>query len=161
MSEPVSTNPLASFLPMGRDPRAHVRARWASLTVGIGCTGAAWTSAGTEGLAAGVIATALVVGFFWSGMIPLLIVRGRDASAVAGLGIVLITYSLRLAVVLLVLGLSRSWDFADGFWIGVTIIACALTWITVQVVSTMRRQQPETRSTSAEDAPSPSAAPDR
>lgn len=100
---------------------------------------AAWLDAGAGGLVAGLIATLLVIGFFWTGLLPLFAVKGPDASMATGLAVLLFTYTARLAVVLVVLVLSRRWDFLDERWAGVTIIASALTWIATHVALTIRR----------------------
>lgn len=139
MSPP--TDRMAGYLTVGRHTRAHVMARWATLAAGVICSVAAWLDVGAGGLVAGALATLLVIGFLWSGLLPLFAVRGKDASMAAGLGILLLMYTARLAVVLIVLVLSRQWEFVNRSWVGVTIIACALTWIAVHVAVTMQRRK--------------------
>jgi hypothetical protein len=121
-----------------RRPGAHVRARHATLFGGLLCSLFAWLAAGGGGLATGLLATLLVVAFLWSGAVPLQITRGLESRAGIGLAVLLLTYTLRLALVLLVLRLARRAEFLDGRWLGVTVIICALTWTAVHVVVAVR-----------------------
>lgn len=117
-------------------------ARRLTLVVGAACSVAAWLTAGTPGLIGGVVATALVVGFFWSGMIPLEVIRRTDAPAATGLSLVLMTYSLRLVLVVVILMGIGALDFVDSRWTGLTLAACALVFAIVQVVAFAKRRKP-------------------
>lgn len=120
--------------------QAHVLARRAALLAGVVCTAAAWAFAGVDGLATAALAAALVIAFFWTGMIPLWAAKG--AGAAAGFGVLLLTYGLRLAVALLALQLGQRLEFVDGTWAGVTVVACALTWLVVHVIAFLKAGRP-------------------
>ncbi|PSL06705.1 hypothetical protein CLV30_10291 [Haloactinopolyspora alba] len=117
-------------------------ARRATVAAGVVCAVLAWVTAGTAGLVGAAGATLLVVGFFWSGMIPLFVVRELRTGAGTGMAVLLLTYTLRLAVVLMALQVSSGLDALDERSLGVTIVACALTWILVHVVTSVRGHQP-------------------
>lgn len=140
-----SADLLNDFLTVGRNTRAHVTARWATLGAGAVCALIALLDAGAGGLTAAAVATLVVVGFFWSGMIPLFAVRGRDKSMAVGLGVLLLTYTTRLVLVLAVLVLGRQWEFLSASWASVTIIACAVVWIAVHLTATIRGRRPGKR----------------
>ena len=120
--------------PFTRHGAAHVLARRATLVVGLLSSVVGWLASGTDGLLSGLLATVLVVAFFWSGLIPFQVIRGLESRAGIGLGVLLLTYTLRLALVLLVLRMAGRADVIDGRWLGVTVIGCALTWTAVHVV---------------------------
>jgi ATP synthase protein I len=113
--------------------RPQAVARWATGVVGATCSMVAWFVVGADGSASAAIGTVIVVGFFWSGTIPVLLTDSARLGAGAGLALLLLTYTLRLAVVLLLLRLLSRADFVDRGWLGGTVIACALTWIAVHV----------------------------
>jgi hypothetical protein len=112
---------------------SHRTARRWTLVVGVACSLVGWVAAGTEGLAGGLVATAIVVGFLTSGLIPIRITQGASVRAGLGLAVLLLTYTLRLALVLAALVLISRAGLVDARWLGVTIIACALTWSAVHV----------------------------
>lgn len=117
----------------GRAPRSQATARWSTFVVGAVSTIAAWFAVGPGGAVSAALATAIVVGFFWSGTIPVVLTDGARLGPAAGLALLLLTYTLRLAVVALALQvLSRS-ELVDPRWLGGAMIVCALTWTGVQV----------------------------
>jgi ATP synthase protein I len=118
--------------------RPQAVARWATGVVGATCSMVAWFVVGADGSASAAIGTVIVVGFFWSGTIPVLLTDSARLGAGAGLALLLLTYTLRLAVVLLLLRLLSRADFVDRGWLGGTVIACALTWIAVHVGTATR-----------------------
>lgn len=122
---------------------AQATARRATLAAGAVCSLAGWLAAGNGGLAGGVVATLLVVAFLSSGLLPLLIAGNPALGAGLGLAVLLLTYTLRLALALMALVLISRADFADGRWLGLTIIACALTWSAVHVWSAVRASRTE------------------
>lgn len=122
---------------------SHRVARWVTLAIGVVLSLVAWVAAGTEGLAGAAIATVVVVGFMSTGLIPMLLARGTPISAGVGAGMHLLTYTLRLAVALLVLVLVGRADFVDPQWVGVTIVATALTWTGVHVWHALRKSRNE------------------
>jgi hypothetical protein len=123
----------------GRARRPHVLSRWATIVVGAVCSVVAWFAVGADGAASAAIGTLIVVGFLWSGTIPLVLTDGARLGPAAGLAVLLLTYTLRLAVVLLALRLLSRTDVVDRRSLGVTIIACALTWTAVHLGAATRR----------------------
>jgi hypothetical protein len=132
--------------------------RW-TLVAGLACTLAGWAAADTAGLAAGLVATAIVVAFLTSGLIPIWVTRGVDVGAGLGLAVLLLTYTLRLALALAALVLISRAGFADGRWLGVTIIICALVWSGVHVAHSISASRREL--TVVPDAPASAPADER
>ena len=112
--------------------RPQAVARCATFVVGATCSMVAWFVVGADGSASAAIGTVIVVGFFWSGTIPVVLTDSARLGAGDGLALLLLTYTLRLAVVLLLLRLLSRADFVDRGWLGGTVIACALTWTAVR-----------------------------
>jgi ATP synthase protein I len=112
--------------------------------VGAACAVAAGLSAGRPGVYGALVATAVVVGFFWFGLLPLLVVRGEQAGPAFGLGVLLLTYTFRLAAALLVLRLLTRSGTVDRHWLGLTVIACALAWSGTHVALVRRTQNAPT-----------------
>jgi hypothetical protein len=121
-----------------RPTPAHVFARRATLAAGLLCSVVGWVAAGPEGLVSGLLATLLVVAFLWSGLVPLYVTRALESRVGVGLGVLLLTYTLRIALIVLVLRLAARSESLDGRWLGVTLIACALTLPAVHVAVVMR-----------------------
>jgi ATP synthase protein I len=117
----------------GRATRPQATARWSTVAVGALCSIVAWFAVGADGAVSAALATVIVVGFFWSGTIPVVLTDRARLGPAGGLAVLLLTYTLRLAVVLLVLRLLSRVEFVDRSWLGGTIIACALTWTAVHV----------------------------
>ncbi|HEX6232503.1 MAG TPA: hypothetical protein VFZ63_05205 [Jiangellaceae bacterium] len=124
-------------------PRSHAIARRWTLVAGLACSLAGWAAAGTEGLAGGLVATAIVVAFLTSGLIPIWVTQGPQVSAGLGLAVLLLTYTLRLALALMALVLISRAGFADARWLGVTVVACALCWSAVHVAHSVRASRRE------------------
>jgi hypothetical protein len=120
--------------------RPHVVARWATVVAGAVCAIVAWFAVGADGTASAAIGTVIVVGFFWSGTIPVVLADGARLGAGAGLAVLLLTYTLRLAVVLLLLRLLSRNEVVDRRSLGLTVIACALTWTAVHIGAATRRR---------------------
>ncbi|HEX2362351.1 MAG TPA: hypothetical protein VHI11_09790 [Jiangellaceae bacterium] len=118
--------------------RPQTVARWATVVVGATCSMVAWFVVGADGFASAAIGTVIVVGFFWSGTIPVVLTDSARLGAGTGLALLLLTYTLRLAVVLLLLRLLSRADFVDRGWLGGTVIACALTWTAVHTAAAIR-----------------------
>ena len=123
-------------------PRAE---RWAApgatLAVGAAVCVAGGIAAGVSGAVSALLGLLVVLGFFLTGIVPLLLVRGEDESS-KGLatGILLLTYTLRLAVAVAVLRVGAAADGLDRRWLGLSVIACALAWTGGQVVRGVRRE---------------------
>jgi hypothetical protein len=122
---------------------SHVIARRWTLAAGLACSLAGWAAAGADGLAGGLVATAIVVAFLTTGLIPIRITQGADVRAGLGLAVLLLTYTLRLALALMALALISRAGFADTRWLGVTIIACALSWSAAHVAHAVRASRRE------------------
>ncbi|HEX5994125.1 MAG TPA: hypothetical protein VFY84_03170 [Jiangellales bacterium] len=122
---------------------SHVVARRWTLAAGLACALAGWAVAGVNGLAGGLVATAIVVAFLTTGLIPIRITQGADVRAGLGLAVLLLTYTLRLALALMALALISQAGFADTRWLGITIIACALSWSAVHVAHSVRTSRRE------------------
>jgi hypothetical protein len=120
------------------------RGSWlpAAVTLGAGVVVAVLAAAaeGLSGALSALLGALVVLGFFLTGIVPLLVVRGSDDSS-KGLatGILLITYTFRLAVAVAVLRVGSETSALDRRWLGVAVIACALAWTSAQVVRGVRR----------------------
>lgn len=87
-------------------------------------------SAGVDGAPlAALVATVVVLLFFWTGAIPLLLVGGDASRAGIGLLVLLMTYGLRLVALLVALTLAIRSGAADTQWLARTVIACTLVWV--------------------------------
>ncbi len=104
----------------------------ATLSVGLACAGAAGVQVGSRGAVSALLATAVVIGFLWSGALPLLVLRGSAGGS--GLLLLLLNYALRLVLALAVLRVSVRAGWVLPPVLGLTVVACALTWTTAQVV---------------------------
>ena len=104
------------------------------ITLSAGLVSAAvGAAAGVAGAPLGaLIAAVLVVGFFWTGAVPLLLF-GDGPRAGFGLVVLLVTYVTRLMVLLILLALVAGTDVADIRWLAVTVIVCTLVWVGTQV----------------------------
>lgn len=132
--------------PLGRRrPFAAIRpALLATLAVGAGCAVAAAPAAGAPGLRAAIIATVLVAVFFASGALPVLLARYLPPSGLAGAGALIVTYSLRLALIFIVLGVLTSVDGIDHRWLGLSLMACALVYTLTHAVLLFRENGRQT-----------------
>jgi hypothetical protein len=105
------------------------------VTLAVGVVSAlagAVSSVGGAALGA-LLGAGLVLCFFWTGAVPLLLVGGDTSRAGIGLVMLLLTYLLRLFAVFGVLALAAGTDAVDTRWTALTVIACALAWVTAQV----------------------------
>ncbi len=111
--------------------------------VGAGCAVVAGATLGRTGVVSALLATAVVLSFLWSGRVPLVIARVvPDAAGLAFL-VLMINYVLRLLLALVLLAAATRAGVADGGAVGLTLIACALTWTTAQVAVLTRRSGTE------------------
>lgn len=121
--------------------------RWgapaATVLAGAACAIGAGVTEGGSGALSAALGALVVLGFFGSGIVPLLVVRGDDESS-KGLatGILLLTYTLRLAVAVAVLRIGAATEALDQRWLGLSVIACALAWTGGQVVRTFHDGDP-------------------
>ena len=111
--------------------------------VGVAVAVAAGIAEGRGGALAALLGCLVVLAFFGSGIVPLLLVRAGDESS-KGLatGILLLTYTLRLALAVAVLRVGAEVESLDRRWLGLSVIACALAWTAAQVVRGVRRPDP-------------------
>ena len=86
-----------------------------------------------DGAVAGaLIAAVLVILFFWTGALPLLLVGGDLSMAGIGFVILMMTYALRLVGLAVALALAARSDAVDERWLALTLIGCALVWVITQ-----------------------------
>lgn len=104
-----------------------------TLAVGLACAVVAGLRAGWPGVVSALLATTVVALFFWSGVVPILLSRGQEDRAAMGLAVLLVNYTLRLALALLFLRAAARADLVDPRVLGVTIIFTTLTWTGTQV----------------------------
>jgi hypothetical protein len=126
--------------PLGRRrPFAAVRpSLLLTLAAGAACAVAAAVAAGTAGLWAALIATVLVIAFFASGSLPIALARYVPPSAMAGVGLLIMTYTLRLALVFVALGAVAGADGVDQRWLGLSLVACTLAYTLMHAVVLFR-----------------------
>lgn len=89
------------------------------------------------------LGAAVVVGFFASSALPLVVVRGQEQRAGAGTAVLLLTYTLRLAVAVAVLRVAGRSDAVAPRWTGLAVVVCALAWVTAQAVVSLRAPGPQ------------------
>jgi ATP synthase protein I len=126
-----------------------VTARWgaALATLGAGAAVAvvAGFADGGRGVVSALLGALVVLGFFASGIVPLLLVREEDArSKGLATGLLLLTYTFRLAAAVAVLRVVDASTTLSARWLGLSVIAAALAWTTAQVVRGLRRVDPGT-----------------
>lgn len=127
-------------MPAGTRPRRLVGAPQLTLLAGAVCAVVAGAQLGIRGVVSAVIGTAVVVLFFWSGVLPILLSRGQEDKAALGLAVLLVNYTLRLALALIMLRLADRAGQVDGGAIGLTIIVCTVVWTATQVALLSRSQ---------------------
>jgi hypothetical protein len=99
-----------------------------------GLSAAGGALAGLPGAPLGALVGALVViGFFWTGALPLLMVGGDTSKAGIGFVILMMTYALRLVGLVVLLAVAAASDAVDVRWLALTVIACTLVWVGTQV----------------------------
>ena len=90
---------------------------------------------GTAAVVAALLGTALVVGFLATGVVPLFLVRGQESSAALGAGVLLLNYTLRLAVAVAVLRVAGRSEAVEPRWTAYAVIAAALAWAAGQAAA--------------------------
>ena len=126
------------------DSRAGTGRRWArlpwpalvTLLVGLALGLAAASRLGRPGLVSALLATGVVVLFFWSGRVPL-IAAGSTGRA-AALLVLLTNYALRVLLAAVALRLATRAGVVVPRVVGGTVVACALAWTTVLVALLLR-----------------------
>jgi ATP synthase protein I len=109
-----------------------------TLVVGLLCAVVGLLRGGQQGLVSALVGTAVVALFFASGALPLLVVRGQEDRAALGLGVLLVNYSTRLALTVLLLRAAARASLVDVRALGLTVIACTLAWSAAQVALLIR-----------------------
>ena len=101
------------------------RRRWtaawapsAALVAGLVVAAVGAADAGPRGAGSALLGTALVIGFLATGVVPLFLVRGQESSAALGAGVLLLNYTLRLAVAVLVLRVASRSEAVEPRWTG-------------------------------------------
>jgi hypothetical protein len=90
--------------------------------------------AGVQGAPLGaVLASVLVLAFFWIGALPLLLVGGNVSLAGPGFLLLMTTYALRLVGLLVILTVASRSGAVDRPWLAGTLIGCTLVWVLTQV----------------------------
>ena len=110
----------------------------ATAAVGAACAVIGAFALGGRGALSALLATAVVLGFFWSGQLPLLVARVVPDAPGLALVVLMTNYALRLLLALVLLAAAARADLVDGGAVGLTLIACALTWTTAQVARLSR-----------------------
>jgi ATP synthase protein I len=90
--------------------------------------------AGVDGAPlAALVASVVVLLFFWAGALPLLLVGGDLSLAGVGFLLLMMTYVLRLVGLVIALTLASRSDAVDTRWLALTVIGCTLVWVVTQV----------------------------
>ena len=126
---------------MTRRSAAADRARvpWpAVVTLGVGllCSAAGALALGRPGFVSALLATAVVVLFFWSGRIPILAAGGTGRAA--ALLVLLTNYVLRVLLAAVLLRAAARAGVVVPRVVGGTVVACTLAWTTALVALLIR-----------------------
>ncbi len=123
----------------------HRRTAWAAaattlptLFAGVVLAVVGSQTVGSRGPVSAALGTLLVLLFFWTGTLPLQVVRREQDRAAFGLVVLLMNYVLRLLLAVLVLALAERADAVDNRWTGLSVIACTLVWVGTQVALVSR-----------------------
>jgi hypothetical protein len=127
----------------GRTPAPRTTARLWAAGAGALCALAGWFAAGTPALVAGASATLLVVAFLSTGVVPLLVAQRSPEYAGPGMIVLLLTYTLRLVLLLVAFVLLGRAGFVDERWLGGTVVVVALTWVVAQVAYAVKASRTE------------------
>ena len=91
---------------------------------------------------AAALAVVVVLAFFWTGALPLLLVGGKLSLAGVGFLVLMMTYTLRLVGLVLVMSLAARSGAVDVRWLAGTLIACVLVWVISQAALVGRSREP-------------------
>lgn len=119
-------------------PSQVAAARRGTLLAGLVCAAGSWATYGASGLVSAALGALVVVAFFSTGLLPLLLAGSAAPRAGMALALLLLTYTLRLALVLLGLRLAERAEFLHAPSLGTTIIGCAVVWCALHVVAVIR-----------------------
>lgn len=144
----------ASPPPRRRSPAAAARpALLLTLATGVACSVVAALTGGSAGLWSAVGATALVIAFFATGALPVLLDRFLPPTGMAAAGALIVTYSLRIGLVLIGLGVLTSVDGVDERALGLSLMACALVYTLTYAVTMFRENSRGARATAPTAGP--------
>ncbi|SDT50050.1 hypothetical protein [Jiangella sp. DSM 45060] len=125
--------------PRRRSPAAAAKpALLLTTAAGVVCAVTAAVASGSAALWSAVVAAVLVIAFFASGALPVLLARYLPASGMAGAGVLIVTYSLRLALIFIGLGVLTSVDGLDERALGLSLMVCALVYTLTYAVTMFR-----------------------
>lgn len=94
------------------------------------------TREGGPGALSATLGAVLVLVFLAAGLVPLWLVRGGE-SAPVGAGVLLLNYTLRLAVAVAVLRLAARADAVEPRWTAYAVVASALAWTAAQAAAVL------------------------
>lgn len=118
--------PAAGRRPLGDRPALFATVM--TLAVGAVCAAVAWPAVGPGGAGGAAVATLVVLAFFGSGAVPLRLADQAHLPLRAGMGLVVLTYALRLVVVVGGLAVAATVPGLHHRTLGVTLIIVALVW---------------------------------
>jgi hypothetical protein len=122
-------------------PRPAGATPWAlaaSVLAGTVLAGVAVVASGPRAALSVWLGVVVVAAFFGSGALPLVVVRGQETRAGLGTAVLLLTYTLRLAVAVAVLRLAGRSDAVEPRWTGLAVVVGALSWVAAQAVVSLR-----------------------
>lgn len=120
--------------------RGFVGAPLLTLLAGAVCTAVAGAQLGSRGVVSALLGTGVVVLFFWSGVLPILLSRGQEEKAALGLAVLLVNYTLRLALAVVLLRVADGAGQVHARTLGLTIIVCTVVWTGTQVALLSRSE---------------------
>ncbi|MCW2776727.1 MAG: hypothetical protein JWN17_452 [Frankiales bacterium] len=104
-----------------------------TLATGAVCAVVGGVRLGERGVVSAALGAGVVLLFFWSGLVPILLSRGQEDRAAMGLAVLLVNYTLRLALALLLLRGADHAGLVHPRTLGLTVIATTIAWTTTQV----------------------------
>jgi hypothetical protein len=120
-----------------------VSRRWwapaAAAVAGVAVALAGAAQDGSGALWSGLLGAALVVGFLGSGLLPFAAASAMGGSASLGAGVLLLNYTLRLALAVAVLRVAGRSDAVEPRWTAGAVVAAAFAWTAAQAVAVLRR----------------------
>jgi hypothetical protein len=120
--------------PAGHRSRRGLAPPLTATAAGAAVTAFAAAVAGARAALSAGLGLLVVLVFFAAGALPLLVVRGQERRAALGTAVLLLTYTLRLALAVAVLRLAGRADVVLPRWTGLTVVGCALAWVVAQAV---------------------------
>lgn len=122
---------------------AHALARRWTLGAGAVLVAIGWIVTSGGAAASSAVGALIVVLFLSTGAVALRLLGREDVPGGMGLVVFLLAFALRLLVVLFAVALIIRFDWVDAQWLGVSIVVCALVWITTHTWHAWRRSRSE------------------